>query len=202
MTRQGSALIPVMRDSQARLLAAVLLHPDREMSIADLAREVGADAGNLHGDVHKLVEAGIFRDRRVGRARLVSPGDNPLNGPLAELVAVSYGPKALVEDALRGVHDLEEAFLVGSWAARYLGEAGRSPEDVDVVVVGDVDRDDVHERVEALVPRLRRAVQVVFRTRAAWDRADDAFTADVQRRPHVRLDVGRDGQRERTGESA
>ncbi|WP_299038536.1 hypothetical protein [uncultured Pseudokineococcus sp.] len=194
MTRQGSALIPLMRDSQARLLAAVLLHPNREASIADLAREVGADAGNLHGDVEKLVEAGIFRDRRVGRSRLVAPGDNPVNGPLAELVAVAYGPKALVEDALSGVDGLEEAFLVGSWAARYLGEPGRSPDDVDVVVVGDVDRDDAHERVEALVPRLRRPVQVVFRTRAAWERADDAFSRDVQRRPHVRLDVGRQPQ--------
>ncbi|WP_298807060.1 hypothetical protein [uncultured Pseudokineococcus sp.] len=78
------------------------------------ARSALTDAGNLHGDVEKLVEAGILRDRRVGRARLVSPGDNPVNGPLAELVAVAYGPRALVEGALSGVAGLEEVLLVGS----------------------------------------------------------------------------------------
>lgn len=60
-------LAAVLRsETQARLLAALLLQPDREASIADLAREVGADPGNLHAEVERLVGAGILVDHRIG----------------------------------------------------------------------------------------------------------------------------------------
>jgi len=79
MTRKASVLAPVLRsETQARLLAAVLLQPDREASIADLARETGSDPGNLHSEVERLVQAGILADRRVGRTRLLHAGDSAL----------------------------------------------------------------------------------------------------------------------------
>lgn len=44
-------LQPVLwSENQPRLLAALLMQPDREVSIADLAREIGAQPGNLHGE--------------------------------------------------------------------------------------------------------------------------------------------------------
>lgn len=74
MTRKGSILAPVLRsETQARLLAAVLLHPDREASIADLGRETGSDPGNLHSDVERLAQAGIIADRRAGRTHCRVP---------------------------------------------------------------------------------------------------------------------------------
>jgi len=78
-----SLLAPVLRsETQARLLAAVLLHPDREASIADLARETGSDPGNLHAEVERLVQAGILADRRAGRTRLLRAGNSALIGAL------------------------------------------------------------------------------------------------------------------------
>ncbi len=32
---------------------------------------------------------------------------------------------------------VQEAFVFGSWAARYMGEPGAAPRDIDVVVIGD-----------------------------------------------------------------
>ena len=130
-------LAPVLRsETQARLLAAVLLQPDREASIADLARETGSDPGNLHAEVQRLVQAGILADRRAGRTRLLRAGDSALIGPLANLLLLGYGPKRAVEEALSGISGIEQAFIGGSWAARYHGQAGAFPHDVDVIVVG------------------------------------------------------------------
>ncbi|HEX3813589.1 MAG TPA: hypothetical protein VHX59_12165 [Mycobacteriales bacterium] len=45
-------LLPILRgETQARLLAALLLHPGREASISELAGEVGTNPGILHGEV-------------------------------------------------------------------------------------------------------------------------------------------------------
>jgi predicted transcriptional regulator len=94
MTRKGSVLAPILRsETQARLLAALLLQPEREASIADIARETGADPGNLHAEVERLVQSGILADRRVGRTRLLRASHSPLNRPLADLLVMGYGPK-------------------------------------------------------------------------------------------------------------
>ena len=193
MTRKASVLAPVLRsETQARLLAAVLLQPDREASIADLARETGSDPGNLHSEVERLVQAGIFADRRVGRTRLLRAGDSALVGPLADLLLLGYGPKTAVEDALTDTPDIEQAFIGGSWAARYHGQAGAFPHDVDVIVVGKPNRDDVTEAVIEALRAVGHDGQVIFRSPTAWREAKDTFTRTAKDSPLVELTIGND----------
>lgn len=191
MTRTASVLAPVLRsETQARLLAAVLLQPDREASIADLARETGSDPGNLHAEVERLVHAGILADRRVGRARLLRAGDSALIGPLASLLLLGYGPKPALERALTEVPGIKQAFIGGSWAARYEGQAGAFPHDVDVIVVGTPNRDDVTEAVIEALRTVGHDGQVVFRSAVAWRDAKDAFTRTAKGGPIVQLTIG------------
>jgi hypothetical protein len=193
MTRKASVLAPVLRsETQARLLAAVLLQPDREASIADLARETGSDPGNLHSEVERLVQAGILADRRVGRTRLLRAGDSALVGPLADLLLLGYGPKTAVEDALTDIPDIEQAFIGGSWAARYHGQAGAFPHDVDVIVVGKPNRDDVTEAVIEALRAVGHDGQVIFRSPTAWREAKDTFTRTAKDSPLVELTISND----------
>ena len=193
MTRKASVLAPVLRsETQARLLAAVLLQPDREASIADLARETGSDPGNLHSEVERLVQAGILADRRVGRTRLLRAGDSALVGPLADLLLLGYGPKTAVEDALTDIPDIEQAFIGGSWAARYHGQAGAFPHDVDVIVVGKPNRDDVTEAVIEALRAVGHDGQVIFRSPTTWREAKDTFTRTAKDSPLVELTIGND----------
>jgi len=191
MTRNISVLAPVLRsETQARLLAALLLNPGREASIAELARATGSDPGNLHAEVERLVRAGILTDRRVGRTRLLHAGDSPLVGPLANLLLLGYGPKTAVEDALRGISGIEQAFIGGSWAARFAGQPGPFPHDIDVIIVGQPDRDDVTEAVIEALRASGHESQVIFRSPEAWLEAADAFTRTAQTGPLTELSVG------------
>lgn len=183
-------LLPVLRsETQARLLAALLLHPDREASIADLAREIDADPGNLHSDVQRLLASGLLTDRRVGRTRLIRAANGPLTRPMTDLLLVAYGPKSVLEEAFVGVPGVDRALIVGSWAARYQGEPGLLPHDIDVVVIGEPNRDDVTDKAAEAARILGRDVQVVFRTPRAWQDASDGFTKSAQERPTVELDL-------------
>jgi hypothetical protein len=190
MTRKLSVLAPVLRsETQARLLAALLLQPGREASIADLARETGADSGNLHAEVERLVASGVLTDRRVGRTRLLRADDSPLNRALADLLAIGYGPKPALENALRGVAGVDHAFVGGSWAARYNGANGPSPHDIDVIIVGTPNRDDVTDIVANTLNAMGHDAQVIFRTPSAWDKASDAFTRTAKAAPLVELAI-------------
>jgi hypothetical protein len=119
----------------------------------------------------------------------------PLVGPLTDLLLVAYGPKPLLEEALTGEPGIESALIVGSWAARYHGEPGPPPGDVDLVVIGEPDRDAVIERVAEASRLLGREIQqVVFRSPGGWEAASDAFTRSVRERPTVQLDLAEESR--------
>ena len=75
--------------------------------------------------------------------------------------------------------------MIGSWAARYLGEAGRAPNDVDVLVVGDADRDLVDDAAQRAEERIGMPVQATVRTRAQWRSERGSFVREVKSRPLV-----------------
>ena len=136
--------------------------------------------------------AGILTDRRVGRARLLRAADTPLARPLADLLLLGYGPKAAAERALTDVPGIETAFIGGSWAARYQGDNGPFPHDIDVIVIGTPHRDDVTDAVVEAMRTLGQDAQVIFRGPDAWRQARDAFTRTAKSGPLVELRLGAD----------
>lgn len=173
---------------QGDLLALTYLNPDREYNVTELAEHVNASVKTVAHEVARLVRAGLLTDRRVSTSRLVrSVQDSLLTRPLTDLLAVTYGPLPVLTEALSGVVGVEQAFVYGSWAARYAGEPGPVPGDVDVLVIGDADPDDLDDRARTAETLLRREVNIRRVRRSAWEAGDDAFIATIRSRPLVEL---------------
>ena len=84
---------------QADILAALLLHPDREISVTDLARQVGAPLTTVHGEAQRLTDAGILARRQFGRsAMLRADPTNRLTRPLTDLLVLSWGPPHVIAE--------------------------------------------------------------------------------------------------------
>ncbi|MFD7552496.1 winged helix-turn-helix domain-containing protein [Streptomyces sp. NPDC059578] len=181
---------------QGELLALVLLHPEREYTITELARDVGVTPTAVLREVDRLIGGGILTDRRVGRSRLVKARtDTALYRPLSDLMSVSFGPLPVLTEALAGLEGVRQAYIYGSWAARYNGEPGPPPVDVDVVVVGAPDADALFDLAEGASTRLRREVNVHRVSAEAWEsRTDDPFLASVRERPLVQLHLDQEAQ--------
>src|SRR5699024_3077911 len=138
----------------------------------------------------RLVRAGLLSDRRFGTSRLIrSVQDSLLTRPLTDLLAVTYGPLPVLTDALAGLDGVDEAFIYGSWASRYRGEAGSVPGDVDVLVVGNTDPDELDDRARAAEVVLRREVNIRTVRPGTWETNDDPFIRTVRSRPMVKLAV-------------
>lgn len=85
---------------------------------------------------------------------------------------------------------MEEAYIYGSWAARYRGEAGPIPNDIDVLVIGDVDEDEVFDAARDVERVLGREVNVRRLTSSAWHGGgDEPFLASVRSRPLVAIEL-------------
>ena len=136
-------LLPLLRSRlQAEILTLVLLGPEQEWSLTGLASRTGASVSSVQREITRAEQAGVVRSRRLGSTRLVKAADSPLTAPLTELLLRSFGPRQVLAEEIEGVAGIETAYLFGSWAARYAGEAGRPPADLDVLVIGTPDRDD------------------------------------------------------------
>ena len=186
MQAPAPPLLPLLRSRlQAELLTVVLLTPGREWSLTELADRAGSSLSSAQREMARAEEAGVVTSRRLGSTRLVTAADSPLTGPLAELLLRSFGPRQVVAEELAGVGGVESAFLFGSWAARYVGQGGRAPADIDVLVIGDPDRDELDEAAQRASARLAREVNVTIRSPVWWREGGDGFHADVTGHPLV-----------------
>jgi predicted nucleotidyltransferase len=193
MRKAAPPLLPLLRSrSQGDLLALLYLHPERDYGITEAARIIGTSVKTVHDEAARLITAGFIAGSRRGNLHLIrAAADSPVARPLTDLLAVTYGPLPVLTDMLSGVPGVDAAFIFGSWAARYGGEPGPVPNDVDVLVVGDADRMTLYDVAEQAQRRLGREVNVQRVTPEHWaDPAPaDPFLKHVRQRPLVELKV-------------
>jgi DNA-binding transcriptional ArsR family regulator len=179
-------LLPIFRSAgQARLLAAAFLGAGAERTVTELAARSGLSYPAAHREVGALVQAGLLADRRVGNVRMISADSrSPFYGPLGELLEVAFGPVPLLRVALASVAGIEAVGIFGSYAGRLGGEPGPPPQDVDVLVVGSPDLDEVYDACAAVARRVGRPVSPTVLSAAEWQ-AGSAFLTQVRRGPYV-----------------
>lgn len=190
MRTQAPALLPIFRSqAQAELLTWLYLHPGEQFTLTELANRAGTTATTMHREAGRLTEAGLVAESRIGRSRLLSANlDHPAAEALRSLLEVTFGPRQVVTEEFSELPGAVEVLIFGSWAARYAGERGSAPNDVDVLVVGDeVDRGQLYEAADRAQERLGLPVNPKLRTVAQWDEASDALSAEIRARPSIKL---------------
>jgi len=187
-------LLPLFRSSaQARLLARIYLEPDKPAPLAGLAHELALDRAGVKREVDRLEAAGVVVSDRVGRQRIVRPNKrSPYYEHLYGLLLTAFGPGTLIGPAIRDVPGIEQAFLFGSWAARYSGEPGSEPADIDLLLVGSPDRSSVYGIARELTETIGREVNPIIVSRERWADASDGFIRDIKQSPLVELVLDRE----------
>jgi DNA-binding transcriptional ArsR family regulator len=194
MKRPPPALLPLLRSPfQGELLAWLYLHPDQEFSATELATRCAVSGATVTREADRMTAAGLVSERRNGNMRLLRARlDHALVRPLTDLLALTYGPTAVLGEALSHVEGIEEAMIYGSWAARYRGDIGLVPNDVDILIVGDADEDELYDAAREAEHDLGRPVNIRRIGHAMWHRTKaDPFVASVRSHPTVEITLSR-----------
>jgi DNA-binding transcriptional ArsR family regulator len=166
----------------------LLLHPEQEYTITELAQRLSVPQSTVSGEVRRLADAGILAGRAVGRSRLVrANASSRLVAPLTELLTLTYGPHVVVADEFAGLDGVVLVVIFGSWAARYSGERGQPPNDVDVLVVGAPDRIAMYTAAERAESRLSQRVNPAVCPPEQWAQPTEPFIREIQSRPYVTI---------------
>jgi hypothetical protein len=194
------ALLPVFRSRlQGEVLALVLADPGVEWTLDELAGRTSQPYQTVGSEVRRLQGAGLVVAHSVGRTKLVRANeDSPYFRPLAQLAIMSFGPSLVVGEEFGNLRGVSQVFIYGSWAARFAGETGPAPRDVDVLIVGGPDRDATYEAARRAEQRLGREVNVTIRGEQQWQSASDGFTRQLRSSPL--LEIPRRGDDDRGGD--
>lgn len=189
MRATAPPLLPIFRSQlQGELLALVLADPARQWTIDELAERTGEPYQTVATEVRRLQDADLLVATTVGRTKLLSANEaSPYRQPLSQLATMAFGPPLVIGEEFATIDGIETIYIYGSWAARYQGEPGPAPNDIDVLVIGRPDRDEVYDAARRAQQRLGREVNVTQRTRKQWDAATDGFSEQVRSSPMVEV---------------
>ena len=191
MKSSAPLLSPILRsDTQGRMLAALMRDAEKELSLTELAAQCDVAVPTILRDVDRLVDGGYVSARRVGRNRLVRINtEHPIYASLWNVVMFGYGPAALLPGLLSDLPGIEHAYIYGSWAARFLGESGESPRDIDVLIVGGSEYGDLYEVAHKASALVGREVNINVITPERWANRTDGFVTTVKSRPLLELNL-------------
>ncbi len=141
------ALFPAVR---GKILATLLLQPERRWFLTELAQHLGTQPSSLQREVEALTRAGLLEQTKDGRRVYFKADRNsPVFSDLRGLLEKTAGIGSVLREEVRTFGErIQLAFLYGSTA--HSQETSES--DIDLMIVGEVGLSD-------LVPSLRRAEQ-------------------------------------------
>jgi predicted nucleotidyltransferase len=125
----------LLGQTRARVLAALLLHPEQRLHVRELARAIAASPGSLHRELRSLSDAGLLLRTEAGRqVYYQANADSPVFAELTGLLRKTAGAVDALRSALAPLdHAITLAFVYGSIASGT--ETPRS--DIDVMILGE-----------------------------------------------------------------
>lgn len=190
MSRSAPALAPLFRsDQQLRILAELFGTGVDELAIGELADRAGVAQATASREVARLAEHGLVRTHTLGRNKLVRANwDLPWATDLRSILVQTVGVLGRLADALADVPGIDSAFVFGSWAARYRGDPGPPPRDVDVLVIGAASLPALRRACRPLERELRLEINPIVATVEEWSAPEPTpFLAQLKGQPIVAI---------------
>lgn len=171
-----------------KVLGLLLMRPEQQIHLRELARVIGAAPGTLKKELDALCEAGLLRAERVGnQVRFCANTAHPVFPELQALIRKTIGLVNALRLSLAPLAGrIDAAFVFGSMASGT--ESAGS--DIDLMVVGDAGFAEIVDATYAAQATLGREINPKVMSASEWQakKAErNAFLQDVLNKPRIML---------------
>lgn len=144
-----------------RILAILIDSPGERFHLRAIARRAHTSAGTAARELTRLGAASLVVSEREGGQRYFRADTaSPVYEPVRDLVRRTIGAPAVLRRHLGDITGIERAVIFGSYADGRL----RADSDIDLLIVGEPNRDRLTEALEEAVGELGRDVNEVVMT--------------------------------------
>jgi predicted nucleotidyltransferase len=169
-----------------KVLALLMISPDRWVHLRELARLTGASPGTLKKELDALSGAGLLKVQKMGNQTQFSANtDHPVYPELSGLIRKTTGLRDVLANALLPLGSkIEVAFVFGSMAKA----SETSQSDVDVMVIGNVTFGEVVNALYDVQTTLAREVNPKVMSRDEWiekKNAQSTFVQELMSKPKI-----------------
>lgn len=154
-----------------RVLGLLILHPENQYHVREIARLTNTVAGSLHRELSKLARAEILIRKGSGNQVYYQANRQcPIFEELASILRKTTGIVDVLADSLEAIADkISVALVFGSIAS---GKE-TSGSDIDVLVIGDISFVDVVTALHSAQERLGREINPKVYGIAEWQKLID-----------------------------
>jgi predicted nucleotidyltransferase len=176
----------LFKDYRKRVLALLLLNPDKRYHVREIARITGTIAGTLNKELARLADAGILTRVNIGNQVQYSADKHcPVYEELASILRKTAGLVEVLANALVSLEEnIDFALVFGSMAS----DKATSASDVDLLVIGDVEFSRVAKAVYPSQEILKREINPKVYTQKEWKKLvakQDGFVKQVMKQPKL-----------------
>jgi len=169
-----------------KVLALLMLNPQRWLHLRELARLTGASAGTLKIELDALTAAGLLKFQKVGnQTQFSANAEHPVYPELSGLIKKTTGLRDVLALSLEPLRSkIELAFVFGSMAKATDGPQS----DVDLMVIGEVTFGEIADAIYDAQVVLARDINPKVMTREEWsDRlhAQNVFVKELMDKPKI-----------------
>ena len=162
-----------------QILGLLMDAPMERLHLREIARRAHTSAGTAARELERLSDASLVVSEREGRQRYFRINTASfLYEPVRDLVRRTIGAPAVLRRHLGDVAGVERAVIFGSYGQG----RNQADSDIDVLIVGEPDRDQLTEALEGAAGELGRDVNEVVMTQGELEarRAhDDGFVRSI-----------------------
>lgn len=135
--------------TRIQLLLRFFLNPERSAYLRELAAEIGESSNAVRLELNHLAKSRLIVSRPQGRIKSYQANrSHPLFPDIQSIVKKSLGIDKVIDDVVSKIGDLKLALVTGDYA---LGIDGGI---IDLVLVGDINRDYLNELIRITEPRI------------------------------------------------
>mgnify|MGYP006290706235 CR=1 FL=1 len=164
--------------TRIKLLMKLFLNPGVSSYLRELAKEFDVSPNAIKGELDSLSQAGYLDKEQNGRSIYFKANTrHPFFPEISSIVRKTMGIDRLVDQIMTELGEVHAAYILDDYAQ------GRDSGIIDVLVVGDINRDKLEHLRQVTEAKIKRKIRPMAITREEFDASRDVFL----KRPHWKV---------------
>lgn len=153
-----------------RILMRLFLNANQQVYLRELVDEFGASPGQVNGELKQLTQSGLLESSKNGRQVFYRANKkHSLFPELQSMVQKAMGMDQILDSIIHRLGNLKCAFLIDDYAA------GKDSGLIDLVLVGDIDRNNLEDVVKKTEKYISRKIRTLILSQSEYENMDAVF---------------------------